>query len=111
MHINSLKLTELKDIAKKLQFKNVGDKSGEMLRKEIKHLVKNFLAGQGECHQYTSVRGRTAGWTDGFCPHGFKLGAKKQPAQESVGDASDLLRSFPKYPMCHLCDDACNYVR
>lgn len=46
MNLSSLKLTELKDIARKLKFNNVSDKSGEMLRKELQHLAKLFIAGQ-----------------------------------------------------------------
>ena len=46
MHLGGLKLTELKAIGRKLKFKSVGDKSGEMLRKELQHLAKLFIAGQ-----------------------------------------------------------------
>ena len=46
MHLGSLKLTDLKAIGKRLKFKSVSDKSGEMLRKELQHLSKLFIAGQ-----------------------------------------------------------------
>ena len=46
MKIGSLKSSQLKTIAKTLQLKNISDKSGEMLRQEIQHLAKTFIAGQ-----------------------------------------------------------------
>ena len=44
--IGSLKSTRIKQIAKDLKLKNIADKSGQMLREEIQHLAKTFLAGQ-----------------------------------------------------------------
>ena len=66
---------------------------------------------QGECHKYTSVRGRTGGWTDVFCDHLFKIGSKMHSVQESVSDVSDITHSMKKYPVCHIMDDSCTYVR
>ena len=31
--------------------------------------------------------------------------------QESVSDPSDVLNSMKKYPVCHVCDDSCTFVR
>ena len=44
--IGSLKANELVDIAKQLGLEKIADKSNEMLRKEVNHLSKLFLAGQ-----------------------------------------------------------------
>ena len=44
--IGSLKSAEIKIIARQLKLKNIGDKSGQMLRQEIQHLAKTLIAGQ-----------------------------------------------------------------
>ena len=44
--LGSLKLADLKEIGRNLKFKNVSDKSGQMLRQELQHLAKTFIAGQ-----------------------------------------------------------------
>ena len=44
--IGSLKSIQIKQIARDLKLKNVNDKSGQMLREEVQHLAKTFLAGQ-----------------------------------------------------------------
>jgi hypothetical protein len=49
--LGTLKLQDLKVIGKSLKFKNVSDKSGEMLRQELQHLAKVFIAGQVRFHQ------------------------------------------------------------
>ena len=46
MGIRKLKLTELREIGKRLKFKNVADRSGVSLRQELQHLAKLFIAGQ-----------------------------------------------------------------
>ena len=46
MNFNKLKLTQLREIAKKLKFQDVGDRSGLSLRQELQHLAKIFIAGQ-----------------------------------------------------------------
>ena len=49
MELHKLKLTELRDIAVKLKFENVSDRSGVSLRQELQHLAKTFIAGQVKC--------------------------------------------------------------
>ena len=44
--LGSLKLADLKEIGRSLKFQNVTDKSGQMLRQELQHLAKTFIAGQ-----------------------------------------------------------------
>ena len=57
------------------------------------------------------MRGQTVGWTDVHCEHLFKIGSKLHAVQESVSDPSDILHSMRKYPVCHVCDDSCTYIR
>ena len=35
----------------------------------------------GPCHAYVQQRGRTGGWTDVWCPHETKIGAKLEALQ------------------------------
>ena len=79
-------------------------------------LLKSYLTVQssflaGPCHTYVQQRGRTAGWTDAWCPHETKVGSKIMPVQESAADSSNILHSLEWLPTLHLCDDACHVVR
>ena len=62
--LGSLKLADLKEIGRLLKFKNVGDKSGQMLRQELQHLAKTFIAGQvslrKDLFKYLNVLNRTS---------------------------------------------------
>ena len=44
----------------------------------------------GPCHAYVQQRGRTGGWTDVWCPHETKIGAKLEALQ--AGNRSHLAR-------------------
>lgn len=57
---------------------------------------------QGPCHTYIHKRGQTAGWTDVFCQHTFKIGSKMLAAQETVSDPSDVINSMIKTPPVHI---------
>ena len=84
LKIDEYQASRLKSLGKELGLKNVKDKSGELVRNEIKNMSNRFMAGQGPCHGYKSQRGRTGGFTDVFCDHMFKVGSKVQPVQATV---------------------------
>ena len=65
----------------------------------------------GPCHTYVQQRGRTGGWMDAWCIHDFKIGAKMESIQESVSDISDIIHSMKKFPVLHILDDPCHFVR
>ena len=111
LSIDNLNAEDLKILGRKISLKNIGQKSGEMIRNELKNMSKHLLAGQGPCHKYIVKRGRTGGFTDVFCEHLFKIASKVQSLQESVSDPSDVVQSMKKMPKVHILDDSCNYVR
>ena len=62
-----------------------------------------ILPFQGPCHSYVHKRGQTAGWTDVFCQHCFKVGSKILPVQETVAASYNILNSLKKIPIGHVC--------
>ena len=58
MELKKLKLKELKEIGKKLKFKDVGERSGISLRQELQHLARIFIAGQVQLPLYDASRGQ-----------------------------------------------------
>lgn len=116
---------DVKTLAQKISL-NTADKSDLAIKQEIQFMIETHLAGQvfiikqkfcahnlfqGTCHNYVHSRGQTAGWTDLYCEHLVKIGAKFMSRQESVSDVSDIAHSLLKLPLVHICDDSCNYVR
>ena len=88
-----------------------------------------YIYHQGPCHTYVHKRGQTAGWTDVYCQHCFKVGSKLLSGQETVADPFSIINSLKKIPVVHICgkqqycrcyqvllnqtfaDDSCTYVR
>ena len=117
--LNDLTGAELQDLGDLLKLQDVKKKSNVNLLNEINHLAKLFLAGQvnyffkaisikvfllkGPCHKYVHKRGQTAGFTDAFCQHSFKIASKLLSGQETVADPASILNSMPKIPIGHFC--------
>ena len=117
LKIETLETKTLRNISTELGFiTNIRSRKSDIaLRNELKTVVRYLLhnqeKGQGVCHAYVQVQGRTAGFQDLWCQHETKIGSVMQTLQESVTDPSDLVHSMKKLPKVHLCDDSCTLGR
>ena len=103
-------LSQMRELAREIKIPRAGKLSKIMIQNIIFELFNMIVAGRGNCHHYVQTLGETGGWTDDWCPHSVKYGAKMMVLMESCVDPADLYLSMKYPPFLKIMDDPCTFI-